>query len=120
MNLREKLRNMDKRLRVMLIATVILLVPQIGQFIAIRDINSTGHVSALAFLFLLLGIFVVPTSVILSVAIIASVRRSWRSHSAVVILGVLNLLIAFSLIWFFVNQCAWATVFGLVIKGCVK
>src|ERR1035437_1428167 len=96
MNLIARVRAMDRRLRVMLIATALLIVPQIGQFIAIRDINTSGHESTVAVLFMFATIFFVPTSLILTVAIIATIRRSWRSHERLALLGAINLLLVLS------------------------
>jgi hypothetical protein len=118
MSLLENLRTMDRRLRLMLGATVLLLVPQIGQFIAIRDINFTGHESNLAVLFMVIGIFIVPTSLILTAAILFIVRKNWRSQQRLCILGLVNLLLIGSITWFFLGQCSWASVFGLVLRSC--
>jgi hypothetical protein len=114
----ENLRTMDKRLRLMLTATALLLVPQIGQFIAIRDLNFTGRESPLAVLFMVIGIFIVPTSFILTLAILFIVRKVWRSHERLCLLGVLNIVLISSITWFFFSQCSWAAVFGLVLHGC--
>jgi hypothetical protein len=111
---------MDKRLRVVLIATGILIIPQIGLFMAVRDLNTSGHTSPLAFLFLIIGVFTVPTSVILSGAIVASVWRKWREHQPIVMLGVVNTLIALNIIVFVANQCVWAAVFNVGIKSCIR
>jgi hypothetical protein len=118
MNLAATFRTMDKRLRTMLIATALLVVPQVGQFVAIRDLNTAGHMSDLALLFMIVAIAVIPTSLILTGAIVAVVRRQLREHERLVILGAINTLIALNLIWFFVDQCGWSRVFGLTLRVC--
>lgn len=118
MPLFDQVRSMNKRLRVMLIATALLVVPQIGQFLAIRDINFLGHESNLALLFTFAALAVIPTSVILTVAILYTVRSTWREHQNLAILGLLNLVISISLAWFLVSPCTWAMLFGLYLRGC--
>src|SRR4051812_22153624 len=85
----QRVRAMDKRLRVMLIATALLFIPQIGQFLAIRDINTAGHISGLALVFMFAGIFIIPTSAILTGAIMYVHRKDWRKHERIMILGVI-------------------------------
>ena len=111
---------MDKRLRLLLIGTASLLIAQIGQFVAIRDINTIGHESGLALLFALVTIMVVPTTVIVTAVTLYTLRADWRQHERLFILGGINLLIAFGLALFFVDQCFWAQVFGLTLRGCHK
>lgn len=120
MSLIESIRIMDRRLRLMLLSTALLLVSQIGQFAAIRDINTTGHESSLTILFALAALFFVPTSLILSGVIMYIVREQWREHERLMILGVLNFIIALNLTWFFIHQCSWSQVFGLTLKSCVQ
>jgi hypothetical protein len=109
---------MDKRLRLMLVATTLLLITQIGQFVAIRDLNTSGHESPLAVLFSLVGIFFVPTSFILTGVIAYSVMNSWRSHQRLLILALVNLLIIASVTWFFADQCSWSAIFGVSLRTC--
>ena len=118
MTLIEHIRTMDGRLRVMLIATALLVVPQIGQFAAIRDININGHESNLTLLFMVAAVFLVPTSLILTSVIAATAGKSWREHKNLLILGSVNLIISLSIIWFFFGQCSWADVFGIAIRSC--
>ena len=118
MDLATRFTRLEKRLRVMLIATARLFVPQIGQFIAIRDLNLDGQLSNLAVVFMFATIFLVPTSVILTYAIITTVRKQWREHERLIILGALNAIIALNLTWFFVHPCSWAQVFGLTLTTC--
>ena len=114
------IRTMDKRLRVMLISTLLLILPQIGQFMSIADINRTGHEGNLALFFMFAAIFIVPTSLILTAAIIMGVRRTWRQHRPLVLLGAINALIAINITWFFVHQCSWSHVVGIALKSCAK
>ena len=102
----------------MIAATVLLLVPQLGQFLAVHDINTAGHVSDLTLLFQLTSLFFIPTSLILTGAIVWAVRRWWRNHEPLMILAGINTLIAINLILFFINPCFWSQVFGLALKGC--
>lgn len=100
MNLITRVRTMDKQLRMMLIATFLLLLPQIGQFIAIADVTKSGRPGALAIFFEFAAIFIVPTSLILTAAIVYGLRRQWRSHIGIMLLGLLNFIIAANIIWF--------------------
>jgi hypothetical protein len=118
MSLVTTLRTMDKRLRVMLIATALLIVPGVGQFVMIHDLNTAGRPSPLALLFAVFGLFAIPTSLILSAVIAYTVRATWREHERLIILGGLNLLLAINLVWFFVHACSWAKIFGLMLKTC--
>lgn len=107
-----------RQLRMMLAATGLLLVPQLGQFLAVHDINTAGHVSDLTLLFQLTSLFFIPTSLILTGAIAWAVRHWWRNHEPLIILAGINTLIAVNLILFFINPCFWSQVFGLALKGC--
>jgi hypothetical protein len=118
MNLTATVRTMDKRLRTMLLSTALLLVPGIGQFVALHDLATQGKLSGLAVLFAITAIFFVPTSLILTTAIIAVVRKDWRRHEKLVILGGLNALLAINITWFFIHACSWAQVFGMTIQSC--
>ena len=119
MKIAEKIRNMDKKLRVMLIATALLIVPQIGQFAAIRDLNLHGHESGLAILLMMAGIFFIPTSFILSVAIVGTLKTDERKERKdLILLGLLNVIISISLAWFIVSPCSWSTVVGMYLHTC--
>ena len=118
MTLVNNIRTMDRRLRIMLVATALLVVPQIGQFSSIRDINFHGHDSNLTLLFMFLTVFLVPTSLILTGVLLATIRHTWREHQNLLILGAVNLLICASLVWFFFGQCSWSAVFGIALKSC--
>jgi predicted permease len=118
MSFTDTIRTMDKRLRLMLLATVLLIVPTIGQFITIRDLNTAGQASPLALLFSMLAVFIIPTSAILTGVILYLIRANWRHHERLAILGVLNLIIMLNLLWFFFAQCSWSQVFGISLKVC--
>jgi hypothetical protein len=118
MNLLSSFRHAEPRLRVTLIATALLIVPQIGQFVAMRDINATGHDSGIGILFDMAMVFLVPTSVILSGVILYTVRHHLREQRPLVTLAALNLLLAGSIIWFFATPCGWAHAFALTLRGC--
>jgi hypothetical protein len=109
---------MDKRLRLMLLATALLIVPTIGQFSLIRDLNTGDTSSALTLLLNLSGVFFIPTSAILTGVILYLIRTDWRRHERLAILGAVNIIIILNLIWFDVAMCSWAQVFGLNIKTC--
>jgi hypothetical protein len=107
-----------RQLRFMLISTGLLLLCSAGQFIAIHDLNTAGKLSGLALVFKFASIFLVPTAVILTGAIMLVLRRTWREHERIMILGLLNLLIALNLVWFFLSACTWSQVFGLRLHVC--
>jgi len=109
---------MDKRLRVMVIATALLFVPQVGQFVAIRSLNVSHHQSAIALLLAMTGIFIVPTSLILTASVAYSYRATWREHRPIMLLALFNVIIAISLAWFTVDQCGWSQVAGIGLYGC--
>jgi putative Mn2+ efflux pump MntP len=111
-------RTMDKRLRLMLLSTALLLVPGIGQFVHIRDLNTAGRASDLALVFAFAVIFIIPTTLIFSGVIIATIHRHWRRHQRLAILGALNIFIGLNLIWFFLHACSWAHIFGINIRTC--
>jgi predicted permease len=116
--LADRVRTMDKRLRLMLIATALLLVPGIGQFVALRDLAVDQQLSNLAIFFIFTAIFIVPTSLILTGAILYVIRKDWRRHEKLAILGVLNLLLILNVTWFFIHACSWGAVFGVTIPTC--
>lgn len=113
-----KIRSLEPRLRVMLIATACLIVPQIGQISVISSTNATGKESGLAFAFMFASIFFISTSVILSSVIMWTMRREWQDHRPIMLLGSLNLLLAINFIWFFFSPCGWTQTFGIVLRGC--
>jgi hypothetical protein len=119
MNLLALFRQAQPRLRVTVIATLLLIVPQIGQFLTMRDINSAvGHSAGLAILFDMVMVFFLPTSVILSGVILFTARKNWRAERRLVALASLNLILAASITLFFVSPCGWAHTFALTLRGC--
>jgi len=82
---------MDKRLRLLILATALALAPQ------------AGYGTSFAALFALLAIFFVPTSLILTTAILYAIRTSWRDHPGFLLLGLLNFILAVSAVWQFVR-----------------
>lgn len=118
MSFLEKIRTMDKRLRVTLIATGLLVVPGIGQFVALSDLSHTGREGDLAIFFMFAAIFIVPTAVILTIAVLAGIRKTIREHEKLALLGALNLLIALNITWFFIHACSWAAAAGILLQTC--
>lgn len=94
----------QRRLRLMLIATALAVVSQLGQILAARDLTSKGRISAVALILEMAGIFFIPTSVILSAAIAWSIRKSWRNHLFLLALAAINTLIALSFAWFLIGR----------------
>ena len=101
MNPIARVRTMDKRLRVVAISTALLVLPEIGHYISLGDIQRTGRLGDLALFFMFAAIFIVPTSLILTAAVLVSVRRKLRRHSAITMLSVLNVVLAADIVWFF-------------------
>lgn len=112
------IRTMDKRLRLLLLATGLLIVPTIGQFSLIRDLNTGDTSSALTLLLNLSGVFFIPTSAILAGVILYLIRTDWRQYERLAILGAVNIIIILNLIWFDFAMCSWSQVFGITIKTC--
>ena len=91
--------------RAMLTASALAMVSLVGQFLAARDLKASGHATSIALVLEMAGIFFVPTSVIISGAIVWSFRRTWRQHLLFYLLASLNLAIGFSFAWFiFANR----------------
>lgn len=111
-------RNLDKRLRLLVISTGLLLLPQIGQFISLADLAKGHRVSDLAIFFQFAAIFIVPTSLILTGAVLYTYRQTWRDHRPALLLGAMNLLLAINITWFLIEPCSWATAVGLGLTAC--
>lgn len=105
-------------LRLMLIATGLAVVSLLGQLLAIHGLGTKGQISSVAVLLEMAGIFFIPTSVILTAAIVWSVRKSWRNHLLLLAIASLNLLIALNFAWFLVGNCSWAHTFGIYLENC--
>ena len=114
----DRIRHADRRLRLMVLATALLIVPLIGQALAAYDLASTGHESPLAILFMLVAIFTVPTSLIFSITLFITARHHIHEQERTLLLGALNLLLAINLVWFFVHACSWAQVAHLSLQTC--
>jgi Ni/Fe-hydrogenase subunit HybB-like protein len=112
----------DPKLRITLIATALLIVPQVGQFVTMHDLNTTGHNSGISILFMMALVFLVPTSIILSGTVIYITRKAWRTseNRRVVALAALNIVLALSIVWFFFSPCSWAEAFALTMKACKR
>lgn len=109
---------MDKRLRVLVIATGLLILPQIGQFISLADLARGARPSDLAVFFQFAAIFIVPTSLILTAVIIYTHRQDWRQYRPLMMLGAMNILLAINITWFLFEPCGWAQAVGLGLKSC--
>jgi len=70
-----------RQLRVMLLCTVLLTVPQLGRI---------WHHTVI---FEFIGLFSVPTGIIPTVAIAWTVRRRWRENRVLLALAALNVLL---------------------------
>ena len=92
-------RALHKRTRIMLISTALLVIPVLGQILT----QSGSRDPALAFFFVFAGIFIVPTSVILSTAVGWSLRREWQAHKTVMVLCAISIITSLELLWFFVH-----------------
>jgi hypothetical protein len=99
----EYVRGMDKRLRISLIVTALLGIPLTGQSVSVSDIKHTGHLGDLALFFTFAAIFIVPTALILTVAVLSTIRNNLLHHRLLVFLGVLNILVALDITWYFIH-----------------
>lgn len=82
---------MDKRLRLLILATALALAPQ------------AGYNTPFAALFGVLAIFFVPTSLVLTGAIVYLIRANWRDHPGFLLLAILNFILAASAVWQFLR-----------------
>ncbi len=113
-----KLRTMDKRLRLALIGTVLLIVLQAGEFLIIAERNQGSDTAMISFTFSFVSLFFIPTSLILTGAVLYLVRHQRNESKPLFLLGLINVLLAVQLAWFAVHPCSWAAVFGLRLAGC--
>ena len=109
---------MDKRLRLVLLGTFLLVMLQFGQLfiIAERNLGTTTSISSFTFAFVCL--FFVPTSLILTGTVMWLLRHAGQHHRPLFLLGAVNLLLAVQLSWFAVHPCSWSMVLGLRLSGC--
>jgi hypothetical protein len=104
--------------RVLTIATAILAVPLFGQLVSLKDLTTTGHSSALAFLLMALSVFVLPTTIILIAVIAATAWPKRLEHRALLAVCAADLLVVALILWYFFDPCGWMHVFGLVAREC--
>lgn len=116
----EYIRRMDKRLRATLLATVLLLVPQIGQFVTIRALNVAHRGSSIGLLLEMVGVFLIPTSFIVTSAVVWSYRGQLRKHQPILLLAALNFLLIVSMVGYLVSPCIWSEVVAIQLHGCVR
>jgi hypothetical protein len=88
----------------MFTASALAAVTLVGQLLAAHDLAGKGRVSTVAFLIEMAGIFFIPTSVILSAAIVWAVHKSWRRHLPFLVLAAINFAIALNFAWFIVSH----------------
>jgi hypothetical protein len=67
---------------------------------------------------MMIGVFTIPTSLILSTAIFYVVRRHTHEQAPILLLAALNLLIVINLIWFTAHPCSWTHIFGVALRTC--
>jgi hypothetical protein len=109
---------MDKRLRLVLLGTFLLLLLQAGQLLIIAERNLGNSTSNGAFTFAFVCLFFIPTSLILTGAVMWLLRGSRQEHKPLYLLGLINILLALQLSWFAVDPCSWAMILGLHLSGC--
>jgi hypothetical protein len=107
-----------RRLRLTLIATALAAVSLLGQILAIHGLSAKGQISSVALILEMAGIFFIPTSLILSAAIIWTARKSLRNQLPLLLLAAINIVIALNFAWFIVGNCSWAHTFGIVLESC--
>ena len=94
-------RSMDKRLRALLISGALLAVPFIGQLLAASGKNPSGGLGNLALFFRFSAIFIVPTALILSAAVIASTPPNLAHRRLELGLSGVIVLLGLEITWFF-------------------
>lgn len=102
----------------MLIATSLFAILQGGQFMLIAQRNLGGAAGSSGFLYVLTSLFFIPTGLILTGAVLWIARHTLASQRPLLLLGVINILLAFQLAWYAIDSCSWAMVFGLRLGGC--
>jgi len=109
---------MDKRLRLVLLGTFLLVMLQAGQLLIVAERNLGNAETISSFTFAFVCLFFIPTSLILTGTVMWLLRGVRQEHKPLFLLGVINILLAVQLSWFAVNPCSWAAVFGLRLSGC--
>jgi len=109
---------MDKRLRLVLLGTFLLALLQGGELFIIAERNFGTATSNAAFTFAFVCLFFIPTSLILTGAVMWVQRSARQEHKLLYLLGIVNILLAVQLSWFAVHPCSWGMVLGLRLSGC--
>ena len=112
------LRTMDKRLRLALLGTLLLVLLQAGEFLIVAERNHGTDTAMLAFTFSFVSLFFIPTSLILTGVVLYLVRHQHQEQKPLFLLGLVNVVLALQLAWFAVHPCSWAAIFGLRLAGC--
>jgi len=109
---------MDKRLRLVLLGTFLLMLLEAGQLFIIAERNLGNASDNASFTFAFVYLFFIPTSLILSGAVMWTLRNSRQEHKPLFLLGAINLLLAIQLGWFAIDPCSWGMILGLRLSGC--
>ncbi len=112
------LRTLEPRLRIMLIATTLFAILQGGQFMLIAQRNLGGAAGSSGFLYVLTSLFFIPSGIILTGAVLWLVRHNSATQRPLLLLGLINILLAFHLAWYAIDSCSWAMMLGLQLGGC--
>lgn len=118
MKLTSRLWAMDKRLRLVFLGTFLLMMLQAGQLFIIAERNLGNATSISSFTFAFVCLFFIPTSLILTGAVMWTLRSERQEHKPLFLLGVINGLLAVQLSWFAVHPCSWGMILGLHLSGC--
>ena len=118
MKLISRLGTMDRRLRLVLLGTFLLMLLQVGQLIIIAERNLGNATNIASFTFAFVCLFFIPTSLILTGSVMWLLRSVRQDHKPLFLLGAINILLAVQLSWFAVHPCSWGTVLGLHLNGC--
>ena len=108
----------DKRLRLVLIATALLLLLQGAQILIVAQRNLGDSTTNQGFTFAFACLFLIPTSLILTGTVLWLLRRERSDFKPLFLLGAVNVLLAVQLGWFAVHPCSWAAGLGLRLAGC--
>ena len=94
-------QSMDKRLRALLISGALLAIPFIGQLMTAAGKGSTGGFGNLALFFKFSAIFIVPTALILAVAVMVSTPKNLSHRRLELCLAAIITLFCIVIAWFF-------------------
>jgi len=109
---------MDKRLRLVLLGTFLLVMLQAGQLFIIAERNLGNATSTFSFTFAFVCLFFIPTSLILTGAVMWLLRGVRQEHKPLFMLGIINIALAVQLGWFAGHPCSWGLILGLHLSGC--